>query len=411
MAESMDVLRLSSHASAGLGRAWIEPSGPVVAGSYGTWRLVYTVGDQGVASGGAIRIDTDSDSDWGWPQLDDPSAPEYLTLAAPEGAEVALRLGDHLSLTLLVTGRPISEGERIIITYGDTSGGGPGSRAQTFQEDRRRFWIEVDRDGTGSFAPLSNPPELKIIGGVASRLIVVVPSCILVGEPFCLQLKAEDAWGNPARAYGGHVKLEARGLRLPDGEIVFTGSDGGVRAVPDCRALEPGVHRVAAMDAEAGLRAESNPLIATQVSPAHRLYWGDPHGGQVVDPQKIGDFFRYARDVAGIHVAGFQRNDHVMTNEAFALQQGYERECYEPGRFVPLPGYEWSGDLEAGGHHNVYFRRFGQPIRRSGHRGGLDPSDQHTDLGHVLDLHRAYRHADVLIVPHVGGVHADLTYH
>jgi hypothetical protein len=59
----------------------------------------------------------------------------------------------------------------------------------------------------------------------------------------------------------------------------------------------------------------------------------------------------------------------------------------------------------------VYFRRFEQPIRRSGHRSGLDASDQHTDLDHVLDLHRAYRHTDVLIMPHVGGVHADLTYH
>lgn len=411
MGEGTDVLRLSSRASAEFGRARIEPSDPVIAGSYGTWRLVYTVGARGISSGGAIKIDTDSDSDWGWPQLEDPSAPEYLTPTVPEGAEVTLRLRDHLSLVLLVAGRPLTPGEQIALTYGDRSGGGPGSRAQTFREDRRRFWVEVDTDGTGSFTSLPDPPELKIIGGTVAHLGVVVPSTVVVGEPFCLLVKAEDAWGNPSPEYRGRVTLEAAGLRIPGGVLAFEGSDEGVCVVEDCRATEPGVYRITAVDAETGLHAQSNPIIASREPPVHRLYWGDPHGGQVVDPQKIGDFFCYARDVAGIQVVGFQRNDHVMSNEAYALQQRYEREYYEPGRFVPLPGFEWSGELEAGGHHNVYFRRFGQPIRRSGHRGGLDPSDQHTDLSHVLDLHRAYRHADVMIMPHVGGVHADLTYH
>jgi len=411
MPESTDVLRLSRGARAEYGRARIEPTEPVVGGSYGTWRLVYTVGRRGFAPGGRIKIDTDSDSDWGWPQVEDPSAPEYLTLAVPGGAEVALRLVDHLSLLLIVTGRPLAASEEVAVTYGDRTRGSPGSRAQTFLEDRRRFWVEVDADGTGAFTPLLDPPELRIIGGTVSRLVLVAPSTVVVGEPFCLLVKAEDAWGNPAAAYRGRVTLEAAGLAIPGGPLAFTEADGGVRVVQDCRALEPGAHRIAALDAEAGLRARSNPVIASRQRAVHRLYWGDPHGGQVVDPQKIDDFFRYARDVAGIHVVGFQRNDHVMSNEAYALQQRYEREYYEPGRFVPLPGFEWSGELEVGGHHNVYFRRFGQPIRRSGHRGDLDRSDEHTDLGHVLDLHRAYRHSDVVIVPHVGGVHADLTYH
>ena len=210
MGESTDVLRLSSRASAEFGRARIEPSDPVIAGSYGTWRLVYTVGARGIASGGAIKIDTDSDSDWGWPQLEDPSAPDYLTLTAPEGAEVALHLRDHLSFVLLVAGRPLSPGEQIALTLGDRSGGGPGSRAQTFREERRRFWVEVDTDGGGSFTPLLDPPELTIIGGAVARLVVVVPSTAIVGEPFSLRVKAEDAWGNPRLGQGQRQRVVAR---------------------------------------------------------------------------------------------------------------------------------------------------------------------------------------------------------
>ena len=410
MSESTDVLRLSAGARGEYGRARIEPSDPVVAGSVGTWRLIYTVGTRGIAPGGAVKIDTDSDSDWCWPQVEDPAAPEYMTLAAPAGAEVALRLRDHLGVLLCVSGRPLRPGEELVLTYGDRTGGSPGSRAQTFREARRCFWLEVDAEGAGGFAAVPDPPALAVIGGPAARRVVTAPSTVTVGEPFELRLKAEDAWGNPASGYGGRVALEGPGVSVP-AAVAFAEADGGVRVVEGCRATAPGVVRIAATDAAAGLSARSNPVEAGREGGAHGLFWGDPHGGQVVDPQKIEDFFHHAREAAGIQFVGFQRNDEVMSSEAYALQQRVEREFYAPGRFVPLPGFEWSGDLEVGGHHNVFFRRFDQPIRRSRHRGSLDRSDEHTDLRHVRDLYQAYRHADVVIMPHVGGVHADLTHH
>jgi hypothetical protein len=410
VSESTDVLRLSTGARGEYGRARIEPGEPVVAGALGTWRLVFTVGTRGIAPGGTIRIDTDSDSDWGWPQVEDPGAPEYLGLAVPVGAEVTLRLRDHLGVLLRVSGRPLRPGEEVVLTYGDRSGGGPGSRSQTFCEARRCFWVEVDAQGSGSFTPVPDPPALEIIGGPAARLVMVGPSTVLVGEPFELRLKAEDAWGNPAGGYRGRVALEAAGLSVPVA-VAFAEDDGGVHVIAGCRAPAPGVYRITAADAAAGLRGQSNPVVASRERPAHALYWGDPHGGQVVDPQKIEAFFRHARDAAGIQFTGFQRNDEVMSSEAYALQLQVEQAFYEPGRFVPLPGFEWSGELAVGGHHNVFFRRFGQPMRRSSHRGSLDRSDVDTDLRHVRDLYQAYRQADVVIMPHVGGVHADLTHH
>jgi hypothetical protein len=410
VSETTDVLRLSAAAREEQGRARIEPGDPVVAGSIGTWRLVYTVGTRGIAPGGAIRIDTDSDSDWGWPQLEDPAAPEYLGLTVPEGAAAALRIRDHLGIVLHVTGRRLRPGEELVLTYGDRTGGSPGSRAQTFREARRCFWVEVDAEASGRFTPVPDPPALTIVGGPAARLVVIGPSTVAVGEPFEVRVKAEDAWGNPADGYRGRVALEAAGLAIPQ-VLTFAEADGGVRAVGGCRALGAGVFRITAQDGAAGLRGQSNPVLASQDRPAHALHWGDPHGGQVVDPQKIEPFFRHARDAAGIQFTGFQRNDEVMSSEAYALQQRVEQAFYAPGRFVPLPGFEWSGELAVGGHHNVFFRRFGQPMRRSSHRGGLDRSDLDSDLRHVRDLYQAYRQADVLIMPHVGGVHADLAHH
>lgn len=41
------------------GSASIDPVAEVTAGSYGTWRLTYVAGPDGVAPGGAIRVDTE----------------------------------------------------------------------------------------------------------------------------------------------------------------------------------------------------------------------------------------------------------------------------------------------------------------------------------------------------------------
>ena len=411
MAETMDPLRIHTDADASLGSARMVQAEPVVAGEFGTWQLVYTVGPAGLANGGAVRIVTDSDTDWGWPQVDDPPGPEYMTATGPPDAEVALVVPEHITVIVINTGRPLAEGESVTITYGDRSGGGPGSRSQTFLESRRYFWFEVDSTGSGSFGYLPERPELAIVGGDADKLVVVAPSIAAAGEEFKVSVKAEDRWGNPAMAYRGTVRLSAAGIRLGAAEVKFGEDNGGVVWIDGCRITEPGEHRITAKDDDAGLSAESNPVVAMEDEPELRLYWGDPHGGQVVDPYKFGDFFEYARDVAGIHFAGFQRNDHVMTTGAYEVQQQEERRHYEPGRFVPLPGYEWSATSDMGGHHNIYFRRFDQALRRCGHRGEVDPSDIDTDLPHVTDMHAEYRHTDVVVTPHVGGTAADLRYH
>ena len=396
-----------------LGTASLDPATPIVAGSYGTWRLTFTCGPRGVATGGGVRIHTDSDTDWGVPQLHDPAAAEYLTAAGPDAAALSLTVLDGKSAVLTVHGAPLAPGQRVAVVFGDRSGGGPGSRAQTFAESRRAFLVDVDADGAGRWTPLPDPPRVAVVGGPPERLVVVAPSTVRPGEPFPLLVRAVDAWGNPAAGWAGTVALAAPGIALPQVSHTFSPAGAAVWWLESCAARRPGVHRVEASggDDRRTLTARSNPVRCAAEAGAHRVYWGDPHGGQIADAAKIPDFFRYARDVAGIAFAGYQRNDHVHSNADYAAQQAAERAFDEPGRFVPLPGYEWTGEPAMGGHHNVYFRRHGQPMRRNSHLGVADRSDADRDLPHVLDLHRAYRGTDTLITPHVGGGHADLTYH
>ncbi len=411
MSETMDPIGLASNESGEAGCAHIVETDAVVAGSMGTWNLVFGVGTVGIGTSGIIRIGTDSDTDWGLPQLHDPTGADYLAVSGPDGSELAAQVPDLVTVNVINTGRALIEGEEIVVTYGDRSGGGPGSRSQTFIEPRRYFWIEVDADGSGNFVPIATRPELAVIGGDAVRLVVVAPSDAAAEEEFRISIKAEDRWGNPANKYRGSVNISASGIALGVNEVEFDEDCNGVVWIDGCRITESGEHRVTARDDVKGLEGISNPIVASEDAPEFRLYWGDPHGGQVVDPYKIGDFFQYARDVAAIHFAGFQRNDPAITTGAYEVQQQAERAHYTPGRFVPLPGYEWSATYDRGGHHNVYFRRFDQELRRSAHASHLDPWDIDTDLPHVREMHAEFRYSDIVVTPHVGGIAADLQYH
>ena len=411
MSESMDPLGLAERASGEVGSARLLDAERVVAGEYGTWRLVYVVGPAGLATQGTVRVGTDSDTDWELPQVHDPKGADYLSVDGPEDAELASQVVDLTAVHVVNLGRDLIEGEEVMVTFGDRSGGGPGARNQTFLERRRYFWIEVDADGSGEFVPIKNLPEMSVVGGDAVKLIIVAPSDAAAGEVFRVGVKAEDRWGNPSDSYRGAVRISGAGVALGADEAIFDDDCGGVVWIDGCRITETGEHRVTARDDASGLDGVSNPIMATEAAPEFRLYWGDPHGGQVVDALKIGDFFKYARDVAGIHFAGFQRNDPAISSGAYEVQQQAEREHYEPGRFVPLPGYEWSATYDRGGHHNVYFRRFDQQLRRSGHADHIDPWDVDTDLPHVREMHAEFRHSDIVVTPHVGGVAADLQWH
>jgi len=394
------------------GYATLEPGEDVVAGGHGTWRLTYIVSSKGIAPGGSIRLYTDSDTDWGIPQFIDPAAEDYATVSAPGGVHIVALTQGFGALLLVVEGRSLRPGERVALVLGDRSGGSIGSRAQTFVEPAHYFAIAVDVEGDGQLVDLANPPCVAIVGGLAVELVAVTPSTVVAGQAFRLLVKAQDAWGNPASSYRGTVEIAARGVEIPVERCTFAADDGGVHWIDGCRCLSLGVHRIHVAEVAGPLRAQSNPMVCVAEAGPYALYWGDPHGGQLEMATKIPDFFRYARDIAGIDFCGYQPNGHRVSTADWTIQQQAEREFYEPGQFVTLPGFEWSGEPRDGGHHNVYFRRHDQPIRRSCHLPNIaDQPDHDTDLLHILNVYQAYRFTDTVITPHVGGGRADLSYH
>ncbi len=394
-----------------LGTVAIAPAEPVVAGCVGTWRLTFRAGTAGIAVGGGVRVGTDSDTDWGIPQFVDPAGAEFMSAEAPDGVRVHLQTRSVKSIQAKVTGRALQPGEELTVIYGDTSSGGPGSRAQTFFEAKRYFLVSADAAGAGEWNAVENSPHVSIIGDEAVQLVVTAPSTPVVGEQFSLLIKAEDRWGNPSASYRGTVQIRGDGVAVQTEQITFGENAKGVCRIDGFAAQSADACALFCDDEANGVHGESNPIIATAKPSAHQLWWADPHGGQLIANEKFADFFRYARDVSGIQFVGFQRNADVLSKEDYEVQKQAERELYEPGRFVPIPGYEWSGQTWHGGHHNVYFRRHNQPIHRNKPIEQSDSVERETELRHVEDVYDHYRNSDTIMTPHVGGEHSNLDFH
>lgn len=402
------------------GRARLDPPGDIVAGRFGTWRVVFTVGRYGIDNGARLRVAMRLASDWGAPQTADPAGDNYLTVATTGDATVTARFGpgDGLrpfmqALTVYVSRGSLREGDQVVVTYGDRSGGSRGARAQSFAESRFEFRCLVEAFQTGVFVWLPSSPVVAVVPDAPARLVAVAPSLAARGEAIDLLVRAEDRWGNHARDWAGRITLRgAEGLGW-SGEPAAT--PGGLCRIRGVRLQATGVVRLEVDDSASGFHARSNPVRVVEEPPVRRIFWADVHGqtDRTVGTGSVDEYFRFARDVAGLDITGHQGNDFQIDADHWAEIQRAVAEFHEPGRFVTFLGYEWSGNTPAGGDHNVFFPLADRAIiHRSSHWQVEDRSDEGTDRYPVTELYKEFHgRDDVLIIPHVGGRACDIAYH
>ena len=398
-----------------LGSASIGPTGPVAAGSQGTWQLTYTVGPIGIDEDGGLMIAFPFVSDWGVPQFDDPGSPEYATVSCSGKARVVARFDAQAhvrpfqrAIVVRVRDGYLGPGDTVTVVLGDTSGGSAGSTAQSFCVSEFEFRALVDAFGTGLFLEVPVHGTLAIIPGAVTELVAIAPSEAVVSEPFPVFVKGQDLWGNPTDRLDGDLLLGGDGIELRQRER----SDGAVTV--HVVATAPGILRVEVSDPVTGLRTRTNPVRVIHSAAGPRHYWGDLHtqSGETIGTKPVDEYLRFARDKARLDFVGHQANDFQITSEIWSAITAAMKNYHDPGRFVTFNGYEWSGLTCAGGDHNVMFRGDDVTLRRSGHWQIDDPSDADTDCYPVSELYRAFRDRDdVMLIPHVGGRYADLTFH
>jgi hypothetical protein len=363
-----DLAQQRSPADGG-GRAWFTP-GPrarVVAQTPNRLTIVYETGPQGIAPGGSILLLTPKWWYWSAPQCQREKAPGYVTASTrAEGVDLVLHdvvkpatnSFDVGGVSIEVRGRSLRAGERVEIVYG---AGELLAQVDAFAERNEHLWLEVDGDGDGVRGLVVDSPVVDVDAGPPSQLVAILPTTAHVGDTVLLRVTLLDVRGNWTTARD-EVALEAdAGLEVPPEAVLH---DGHADVSVAVRA--PGVLRVHAK-AKSGYAAEANPLVVLPQTP--RVLWGDLHGHSNFSdgsgtPE---DYFRYARDVAGLDVSVLTDHDHVGRRMLDAspdlwktIRDTVER-FHAPGRFVTLLGFEWTSWIY-GHRHVLYFGPDGEVI-------------------------------------------------
>ena len=366
-----------------LGTAVLDRSGDFEAGSYQSFTLTYTAGRFGIDDSGSLRVAFRFATDQTDPQFTDPAAPGFTEVVASNNAVLDCRFDPKgnirpwdRTLQIKVVRGFMKEGDTIAIRFGVTDGGSPGMRLQTFCENRFEFRVLVDPIATYNFQPLPEQPHIRIVPGAPERWVAVVPTDCIIGEPFRLRIKAEDRWGNPTSKASARLRLAANqsldglpeAVDYPDGE--FSLEIGGLTAARE------GDLQISVLDQAGAELARTNPA-QVMASAAHRHFWGDLHGqsDETLGTNSAADYFAFGRDRAFLDACAHQGNDFQMTETFWRDLNRVTAHFDEPGRFVTLPGYEWSGNTALGGDRNVFFPVEGRMMRRSSHALIEDQSD------------------------------------
>jgi hypothetical protein len=354
------------HPGDGGGHAALDFAGAAPtfrAGEPAAFPLVYVAGPEGIAVGGSLFLQVPPYWGWSQPQLEDPAGPGY-TEVSTDAAGVTLApavLAEGL-VGVTIGGRALREGERVRFRYG---AGEVGALPDRFAEREAKFFFASDADGDGVRAFLADAPEVNVAPGPPAQLLATLPSTARPGDRVTLHLAVLDAEGSAGVSVSGVVTLDAPpGVELP-ADVPLQPGDAGVRAV-ELTVRAPGVVRVRA-HGPGGLEAESNPLFVAEDAPL--LLWGDLHGHSNLSdgtgtPE---DYYRYARDVAGLDAAALTDHDHwgiPFLDETPALWERIESAAarfHQPGRFVTLLGFEWTNWLQ-GHRHVLYFADRGEVI-------------------------------------------------
>jgi hypothetical protein len=405
-----------------MGTARLEPSGSFEAGSLQSFTLTYTAGRVGIDDTGSIKIGFRFATDFGPVQFTDPKALGYTTVEASNGAtlETKWEFKRNIrpwsrSLYIGVVKDFLAPGDTITVRFGDRRFGSPGIRLQTYCESEFEFHVLVDAIATYDYVALPESPKIRIVPGPGARWSALLPTGVRAGEAFRLAIKVDDRWGNPSDLVNRVVQLAADGAvaGLPSKLQLKTGMFGAV--VEGLRVSDPGDVSIRVLDDNGNELCRSNPLRVLPKDAALCHFWGDTHGqsNETLGTNTAREYFEFGRDKAHLDVMGHQGNDFQITGAFWRGLNALTREFDRPGRFVCIPGYEWSANTAVGGDRNVHYRQEGETIHRSSHAQIADSGDmvdESSDAHTAHELFGKLKGKDCVVVAHVGGRYADIKY-
>ncbi len=418
----MDVIT-GLAANLGLGTVSVSPIDPIVVGAFGTWTITYTVGTYGIDVGGGLKIGMRRMADWGVPQFDNPGAPDFVTVFCP-ASNLTVRhdprghIRPFRSVIIIdVEEAVLFPGDTITIVLGKTAQGSPGIKAQTFPETVCEFAVFVDPMTSGEYRRVAQiSPNVPVVPAACERFDLLAPSTATAGDSFRVLVRSLDRFGNVTPT-DVNLVLTGAGETIP---VTMKKQHGGALWLDDISVPEPGVTRLELLRDGEGI-AHSNPVMVREDGPDDgewNIFWGDTQGqtAKTVGAGSVEEYFRYARDVAGIDYCTHQGHDFMLTDEDWQEVTEQTLQFHEPGRFITFLGYEWSPTSGAGGDRNVMYLDDTGPLYRCNawQVGGAVNDMERANTEDIFSAFHEFikeKGNRVLMQPHVGGRRSDVDIH
>jgi hypothetical protein len=335
------------------------------AGQFSTIVLEYTVGAAEIPKGAGLRLGINFFNIRPRPQSTEPAAEGFTSFKVESGtAQTETSTGPIYGIfgsiftpiplpALRVTSGAMKQGDKVVITIGDTSRGSPGYRPPTRDAEDFPMAVAVDFTGDSTMIPAARV-SMPVFGDAAMFINAVAPSIVAVNEPFTLRLRVEDQYWNPAKFEGGKFKVSLNGKPVGEIEVAagrYTGQLDGVKIPVE------GGYKFDVASADGRFACRSNPVLV-EGNPQQRIYWGELHGHSGWE-EGVGSaprYYEFARDVAFLDFASLTGHDLFLSQQGWDEIRRETEKANRPGRFVAYMGYEWTQQYRNGGHHNVFFK-------------------------------------------------------
>lgn len=349
----------------------VEPS-IVVAAQMGNYKFTYTPANN-LPKGTKLKFDLLSKGrviDWQVPTSDSSAKENVIWLEMGLKTKVYAKevQGEEASTAFEFTlPEEVKAGDTIIIKMGSVSEKSPSTRAQTFLQRRRPFFLYVDPKGKGDY----KEPEifaLDIRGGELSNIRIISPSLVARNERFDVIVRFEDAHGNlTSHAQEGTlIELSYEHLRENLNWKLFVPETGFI-SIPNLYFNEPGIYRIQLKNMQTQKICFSSPIKCLQETKKH-MYWGQFHGeSEKFDAiDNIEGCLRHIRDEKALQFYGvspFESNDEISV-DAWKQICHHIQEFNEDHRFSTFLGIQFDLSDEGLGVQQIVYGKDNKPLLR-----------------------------------------------
>lgn len=377
----------------------------MVAGRPVVVTLTYEVADTGVSPGGTVEFVFPPLWCWQEGQLHDDRREDYITIT-PSRPEVkfcatlrAWRVGIRPGVLVEITGpENLRPGDTLTLRYGQATAQQAGVRADRwatitpFANRFATFRCLVKPTGEGEETEVSpSPILLDIVPDEPAEIIARVPSIVAAGTQTFARVALLDCHRNAIRAKDCDFHVTDPTHLATPASLPVTSPPRVAAAQVPMRCEKPGRTVIHVIERRSALAGYGNPMIVRQ-SPREFIYWGDIHGhsNESDGAGSSEDYFRYARDIAGLDFTSLTDHDASLAADPARWERiiRLTEQFNAPGAFVTLHGFEWSSRTH--GHRNVYYRDAPGPVLSS----RQDQSNTPEKLWRLLDGYKC------LVIPH-----------